>query len=226
MNTLGLNVITLAISVTFTTGAMADDISRHDYQAGKEIIATEYALVKARCAPLSDNAKDTCMAEAKGTAKLALENLNIRFKYTRENRYASSVALAGADYAMAAERCDEEAGNARAVCIREAASAQAAAKADAKSQLQHADAALQPISDPTWRTARQTRQSQMPTRALRRTGLRFDTNWPERTATAGPETRRMALERSQGLRQQVGILHPARPLTQAASIDQNHRQAR
>lgn len=226
MNTLGLNVIMLAISVTFTTGAMAHDISRHDYHAGKEMIATEYAVVKARCAPLSDNAKDTCMAEAKGTAKVALANLNTRFKYTRENRYASSVAKAEDDYAVAQERCDEEAGNAREVCINEAASAQAAAKAYSKAQLQHADAALQPLSDPAWYTARQTRQSPTPTSTLRRTGLRFDTKSPKRTATVWPETRRMVHERSQDSRPQVGILHPARPFTQAASLDQNHRQAR
>jgi hypothetical protein len=42
------------------------------------------------------------------------------------------VAKAEADYRVAKERCDDQAGNVKDVCLEEAKAAEAAAKADAK----------------------------------------------------------------------------------------------
>ena len=43
-----------------------------------------------------------------------------------------SIAKAEAEYAVAKERCDDQAGNAKDVCVKEAKSAQTAAKANAR----------------------------------------------------------------------------------------------
>ena len=46
-----------------------------------------------------------------------------------------SVAKAQADYAIAKEKCDDKAGNDRVACVKEARTAQARAKADARGQM-------------------------------------------------------------------------------------------
>jgi hypothetical protein len=140
VKTFNLNVIALAVSLALSTGAMAQSLSKNDYQAGKDKIAAEYKLAKTNCGTLSGNPKDICVAEAKGTEKVALADLEASYKPTRENRYEARVAKAEADYAVAKERCDDKAGNAKDVCMKEAKAAETTAKADAKAQLKTSDA--------------------------------------------------------------------------------------
>lgn len=140
VNTIKINVIALAISLAFSAGAMAQTLSKQDYKAGKNKISAEYKLAKAGCAPLSGNAKDMCKAEAKGRDKVALAELEVSYKPTSENHYKASVARAEAVYAVASERCDDKAGNAKDVCVKEAKAAVVGAKADAKAQMKAQDA--------------------------------------------------------------------------------------
>lgn len=55
-------------------------------------------------------------------------------------RYQAFVARAEADYGVAKERCDDRAGNTKDVGMKEAKSAETAAKADAKAQMKTSDA--------------------------------------------------------------------------------------
>lgn len=140
MKTLNLNVIALAVSLALSTGAMAQSLSKSDYKAGKDKIAAEYKLAKTNCALLSGNPKDICVAEAKGKENVARAELEASYKPTREHRYDVSIAKAKADYAVAKERCDDKAGNAKDVCLKEAKAAMTSAEADAKVQLKTSDA--------------------------------------------------------------------------------------
>ncbi|MEQ1592534.1 MAG: hypothetical protein ABL892_09115 [Thiobacillaceae bacterium] len=140
MKTLNLNVIALAISLAFTTAAMAQSMSKTDYKAGKNKISAEYKLAKTNCDLLSGNPKDICVAEAKGNEKVALADLEASYKPSREHRYDASLAKAKADYAVAMERCDDNAGNAKDVCVKEAKAAKTTAEADAKALLKTSDA--------------------------------------------------------------------------------------
>jgi len=140
VNKLNINVIALAVSLAFSAGAMAQGLSKNDYKAGKDKITAEYKLAKTGCASLSGNPKDICMAEAKGKEKVAKAELEASYKPTLENTYQARVAKAEADYAVAKEKCDDLAGNAKDVCVKEAKAAEATAKADAKSQLKTVDA--------------------------------------------------------------------------------------
>lgn len=135
-----INAIALALSMLFSAGALAEDMSKRDYDAGKDKISAEYKAAKASCKSLSGNANDICVAEAKGKEKVANADLEASFKATPKNHYKARVAKAEADYAVAIEHCDDKAGNAKDVCVKEAKSAQVAAKADAKAQLKTADA--------------------------------------------------------------------------------------
>lgn len=139
MNTL-VNTLALAISLSFSAGAIAQDLSKSDYKAGKNKIEAEYKLGKAACASLSGNPKDICVLEAKGKERVGLADLEARYKPTSKNLYQAQVAKAEADYAVANERCDDLAGNAKDVCVKEAKAAATTAKADAEAQMKTRDA--------------------------------------------------------------------------------------
>lgn len=140
MNALSINVIALALCFAFSAGAMAQGISKSDYKAGKDKIVTEYQSAKAACASLSGNPNDICVAEAKGREKVGLAELEASYQPTRKNHYQARVAKAEADYAVAKERCDDMAGNAKDICVKKAKAAETTAKADAKAQLKISDA--------------------------------------------------------------------------------------
>lgn len=140
MNTLNIHAIALAVSLTFSAGAMAQNVSKDNYLSVKDKIAADYKLAKASCDSLSGNPNDICMAGAKGNEKVALAELEAGYKSTPENRYQARVVRADAEYELAKERCDDRAGNTKDVCMKEAKSAETAAKADAKAQMKTADA--------------------------------------------------------------------------------------
>jgi hypothetical protein len=128
-------VIAAAIALAFSAGAMATSMSPDANKAGKTSIATEYKSDRVACDSFSANAKDICIAEAKGKEKVAKADLEAGYKPSNENRYKVGVARAEADYAVARQKCDDKAGNSKDVCIKEAKAAQIAAKADAKALL-------------------------------------------------------------------------------------------
>ncbi|MBW8329741.1 MAG: hypothetical protein K0M48_11505 [Thiobacillus sp.] len=140
MNTLNIHAIALAVSLTFSAGAMAQNVSKDDYLSVKDKIASDYKLAKASCDSLSGNPNDICMAGAKGNEKVALAELEAAYKPTSETRYQARVVRADAEYELAKERCDDRAGNTKDVCMKEAKSTETAAKADATAQMKTADA--------------------------------------------------------------------------------------
>jgi len=140
VNKLPTNAIVLAIGFAFSAGAMAQSISKDDYQAGKDKIAAEYKSARAACASLSGNSSDICVAEAKGTEKVAMADLEASYKPTSKTLYQARVAKAEAALAVAKERCDDMAGNAKDVCVKEAKAAATSAKADAKAQMKTSEA--------------------------------------------------------------------------------------
>ena len=127
--------IAVAIGLTFSVGAMAQTMSKHDYKTGVERIESEYKSDKKNCQSLSGNANDICMAEAKGKEKVAKADLEASNKNTKKAHYDALIAKAEADYSVAKEKCDDQAGNVKDVCLKEAKAAEIAAKADAKSQM-------------------------------------------------------------------------------------------
>lgn len=140
MNTLNIKGITLALSLAFSAGAMAEGMSKVDYKAGKDRMAAEYKAEKAACARLSGNANDICVAETKAREYIARADLAAAYKPTVKTRYKALVAKAEAGYSVARERCDDKAGNAKGVCVEEAKAAKTTALADARAQMKIADA--------------------------------------------------------------------------------------
>jgi osmotically-inducible protein OsmY len=136
-----ITAIAAAIPLAFSAGALAaQGISKESYKAGKDKIAAEYKSAKAGCGSLSANAKDVCMAEAKGKENVAAAELEASYQPSDKTRHAVGIAKAEADYAVAKEKCDDKAGDAKKACVKDAKAAETRAKADASAPTKTADA--------------------------------------------------------------------------------------
>lgn len=130
-----ITAIATAISLAFSVGAMAEEMSKGQYEANQENIEAIYDAARASCDSSSGNANDICMADAKGRERVALAELEAAYRPTDKTRYNVRVAKANANYAVAEEKCDDTAGNIKDVCLEEANAAETAAKADATTQI-------------------------------------------------------------------------------------------
>lgn len=141
MGKVNRSAIAACIALAFSAGAMAaQGMSKDEYKAARGKIAADYKTAKAGCDSKTANAKDVCMAEARGVEKVAKAELDARNKPGTKATAAVSMAKAEAEYAVAKEKCDDKAGNDRAICVKEARSAEARAKAAAKAPRQAAQA--------------------------------------------------------------------------------------
>lgn len=138
MPTLHRNAVALALGLAFSLGALAQGMSRDEYKADKEKIEATYKSAKAACDSMSGNQKDICVAQAKGEEKVGKAELEARYKPSEKNTYDARVARAEADYEVAKEKCDDQSGNAKDACQKEAKAKEASAKAEAKTQMKSA----------------------------------------------------------------------------------------
>ena len=135
-----IKMLVLAVSLAFSAGAMAEGMSKTDYKAGKDKISAEYKAAKASCGSLAGNASDICVAQAKGSEKVALADLQATYQPSKEHSYDARVARAEADYGVAIEKCDDLAGNTKDVCVKEAKAAETTGKANATAQMKTSEA--------------------------------------------------------------------------------------
>jgi len=130
MDRLNTLMLIMAISFGYSAGPMAEGLSKDDYKTERARIEATYELDKRGCDSLSGNANDVCEVEAKGKERVAMAELIASYKPGRKTRYEARVAKVEADYAVAKEKCDDLAGNAKDVCVQEAKAAQTTAKTD------------------------------------------------------------------------------------------------
>lgn len=111
--------------------AQATQINKAEYKAGKDRIEADYKADKAACKPMTGNAQDVCQEEAKAKEKNARAALE--FAHTGKAADGQKVLKVKADtaYDVAKERCDDQTGNAKDVCVQEARTARTKALADA-----------------------------------------------------------------------------------------------
>ena len=140
MNKLNITAVAAAVALAFSAGAIAANMSKDDYTAAKARIAADYKTASTNCGSFAANAKDICIAEAKGKDKVAKAELEAGYKPAKDSSYKVSIAKAEADYAVAIEKCDDKAGNDKNVCVKEAKAAQVSTKADAKALLKTSSA--------------------------------------------------------------------------------------
>jgi hypothetical protein len=91
----------------------------------------QYKVDKDACASLSGNAKDICVADAKGHEKIAKADADAAYANTPKARQDARVAHAQATYDVSIEKCDDLAGNLKDVCVKEAKAELVKGKANA-----------------------------------------------------------------------------------------------
>lgn len=115
--------------------ACAGPVAAADKDASKsekQRIEAEAKAAKEKCKDMKGNAKDICMAEAKGQEKVAKAELALKNKDTPKNRYDVAAAKADAEHAVAREKCDDMKGKEKEACQKSAKDARDAAKKQAK----------------------------------------------------------------------------------------------
>ena len=105
------------------------------YLADRDKISADYKAAKALCDALKDNAKDVCIEEAKGKEKVAKAELDQKRKPSDSNARKLAEAKVEASYGVAKEKCDDQKGDAKAACVKEAKAEQAKGKADIKAAM-------------------------------------------------------------------------------------------
>ncbi len=95
-------------------------MSKDAYAAAKKDADAQYKIDKESCSTFSGNARDICVAEAKGKDDIAKAEAQAAYENTPKNRENARVAHVQASYNVAAEKCDDLAGHAQAVCVKEA----------------------------------------------------------------------------------------------------------
>src|SRR5450432_1296509 len=111
---------------------MTAPMSKANYTQAVKDADTQYKIDKDACASLSGNAKDICIAEAKGKDDVAKADAEAAYQNTPKARESARVAHAQANYNVAIEKCDDLAGNPKDVCVKEAKAGLVKGKADAK----------------------------------------------------------------------------------------------
>jgi len=128
----GLGLAGAATAQTMAPTNYATPMSKAAYtQAAKDADA-QYKIDKEACASLSGNAKDICIAEAKGKDSATKADAEAAYKHTPKARENARIAHAQANYGVAIEKCDDLTGNRKDVCVKEAKAELVKGKANAK----------------------------------------------------------------------------------------------
>ena len=123
---------TYAPRTTMAAATTTAPMSKDGLAAAKKNADDQYKIDRDRCASLSGNAKDICVAEAKGKGNVTKADAEAAYENTPKAREHARIVRAEATYAVAVERCDDLAGNRKDVCVKEGKAELVRSKADAK----------------------------------------------------------------------------------------------
>src|SRR5260221_4169790 len=117
-----------------TTGSkMGIDTSAQ--RAEEKALDAEYKAAREKCTQQTGNAKDICVAEAKGKHNVARAEQEAKERNTPRAQYNVEKAKAEAAYDVAKERCDDQKADARSTSVKEARATYDQAIAKAKAEL-------------------------------------------------------------------------------------------
>lgn len=129
------------------SAAHAATPTKAEYKAEKTRISADYKVDKNACDTLKDNAKDVCVQEAKAKESVARAELEYSYTGKASDQTKLLQAKAKSAYAVAKEKCDDQEGNAKDVCVKEAKAVETKALADAKMGKQIVEAKKEAAED-------------------------------------------------------------------------------
>jgi len=117
---------------TASTARPAAPITKEAYDTQVKNAESQYKSDQDACKSRGGNAKDICMAEAKGREKIAKAEAEAAYKNTPKALEDARIARAEANHDVAKLKCNDMSGNAKDVCLKQADADLTKAKADAK----------------------------------------------------------------------------------------------
>jgi hypothetical protein len=127
-----LTRITLALALAGSTVLAQAEMSNAAFDGAKDQIKAAYKAERDACDSLAGNTKDICVETAKGREKVALAHLQVQRSGAPKDQTKLAEARFEARYDVAKEKCDDQAGNAKDVCVKQAKAEHEKAKADVK----------------------------------------------------------------------------------------------
>lgn len=128
-------IIAVAMTMAFGAGAAfaaGNAMSREDHQARKERIEADYKAARQQCDGMKGNAKDVCMAQAKGKNEVVKAQLEAQRDPGPKRDSHVQKKQAEADYNVARQKCDDLRHVARDACRNDAKATYEHAKDQAK----------------------------------------------------------------------------------------------
>lgn len=127
-----LGVAAPASAQVVAANAPVAPMSKAGFAQAKVDADAQYKIDKEACSSQSGNAKDICHAQAKGKDRIAKADAQAAYENTAKARQSARIVHAEADYDVAMQLCDDQAGNPKDVCVKEAKAGLVKGKADAK----------------------------------------------------------------------------------------------
>jgi len=128
----GLGFAGSAVAQMNSPMVAAAPMTKDNLTLAKTNADAQYKIDKDACSSLGGNARDICVAQAKGKDNVAKADADAAYENTPKARQTALVAHAQANYDVSREKCDDLAGNLKDVCVKEAKSALVKGKANAK----------------------------------------------------------------------------------------------
>jgi len=140
----------LTTAVVFLLAAFspnANALSKEEYRSGKDTIAAQYNAAEHSRASASGNAKDMCMANAKGNEKVSMAELEASHTGKEKDKRDCMFAKAYATCDVAKQKCDDRTGNDKDAGMKEAKASLTNAAAAVKLGKTVQNAALGPADE-------------------------------------------------------------------------------
>lgn len=144
---LNFKVSLIAAALLAFSVAQAATLSKAEFKADKTRISADYKVDKNACDAMKENAKDICVQEAKAKESVARAELEYRYTGKAADQTKVLEAKAKSAYAVAKEKCDDQEGNPKDVCVKEAKAVEVKALADAKMTKQIGEAKKEASED-------------------------------------------------------------------------------
>ena len=129
-----ITVAAAILSLAWAGPLFAADGASKEQKAEKQRIEADAKAAREKCKDMKGNAKDICMAEAKGNEKVAKAELEQKQKDSPKAVYNVAAAKADRDHAIAREKCDDMKGKDKEACQKDAKNARDEAKKAAKAE--------------------------------------------------------------------------------------------
>jgi hypothetical protein len=115
--------LAIAVAVAASGAAFGQAMPKREYDAARKTIEADYKGLIGGCEPMPGNVREICNVQAKGRERVSTAELEAAYKPSDKARQQVLLAKAEAAYAVARQRCEDKAEQARVACIKDARAA-------------------------------------------------------------------------------------------------------